>query len=1377
MSKATLDEQRSQLQALRGGGPGVRSDHSERDEIFETTSNEHFLEVQVDGFADLGEESLNSVPSQNIYIRPGSNSLAGQEMGSMKKDKTVVKAMSAPSSDETLVVPLDNGSTSSSPPINPNRFSSLKRVYNSIRNRWMGVYDLPPSNGRHIDLDPRVRKPLIDARSAGPYINNNIHSNKYTLWTFLPKQLLAQFSKLANFYFLCISILQLIPGLSTTGSYTTIVPLIFFVSISMAKEGYDDLRRHRLDKAENTSSTLVLENENDSTVVLQETQLAPDTTQWVPKKWEQLRVGDVIKLKEDEAVPADIILLQVDGKSKLAFVETIALDGETDLKSKSPPPGLLTHYDALARVPDHQTYLTIEDPNLDLYNFHGTVTIRGHTTPLTNNEVLYRGSIIRNTPGIIAVVIYSGEECKIRMNAMKNPRTKAPAMQAIVNKVVIIIVVLVLFLAIVNTTVYYIWRPTEERWSYLIDPYISFFPLFISFIILFNTMIPLSLYVSLEIVKVFQIYFLNDLDMYDEDSHTPMEARTSTINEDLGQVSHIFSDKTGTLTENSMRFRKMSVAGTAWLHDYGSGDCAVESDETAFQCGVNEGRTSLLRMRLLDEPKTAFANTCRDFLTFIALCHTCTPEAIMGRAIKYKGASPDELSLVQAAADLGFTLMERAPGSLTISSLDKDGRKTLQTYQVLQIIEFSTKRRRMSIIVRMPDDCICIICKGADSTVMGLLRLSTLAQQTNLRMKGVSQPRDNSMAQRENENSVEDVELFARCFEHVDAFANEGLRTLLYAYRYVSDAEYQRWKVSHDEAARSFQGRQIRIEEAANLIEVDLELAGATAIEDKLQRGVPASINQLHRAGIKIWMLTGDKQETAINIGHSCGLIQNHSKLLILDQELVKTLVDELTSVSELMADKEYLYHSVIVINGNTLSMLEEEKGAYLLFTAVASQVDSVICCRASPSQKASLVRAIRNRVKNAVTLAIGDGANDIAMIQEAHVGIGITGKEGRQAARSSDYSIAQFRFLSKLLLVHGRWNYIRICKYTLGTFWKEMLFYMTQALYQRYDGYSGTSLYESWSLSLFNTLFTSLPVIFMGIFEQDLNAETLLAAPELYKIGQRNGGFNIWIYLEWVTTAICESTMIFFLMYALFGSAFFTNDSDLFTLGALTFTACVIVINTKIQFIELHHKTVTTIVALVLSIGGWFLWNIILNRLYGNNYLYDVRDNFLDHFGRDATWWLTLIVIVTAFCVFEAAVKYTRKSLRPSDVDTFRALEKNPQSWERIKAAARENNTPYAYGDSAKLIDVKGATFSGDVEMMKEAVELPISPNLDGTKSKKTRLQRPAFKHRGTDDNIEMANLNDQSTRNETQTQVAGTSSAYRDNWDAHNAMACSHG
>jgi len=713
----------------------------------------------------------------------------------------------------------------------------------------------------------------------------------------------------------------------------------------------------------------------------------------------------------------------------------------------------------------------------------------------------------------------------------------------------------------------------------------------------------------------------------------------------------------------------------------------------------------------------------------------------------------------------------------------------MEVYEVLDVIEFSSKRKRMSVVVKFPDKRICVICKGADTILMQLLRLSKLAIQKTIEIEKraahrrsieahqaivrkseqIDQPArhgsinvgrtsislartsvgggpssiggsrlhplrdqvDTWLSERERDvdassfadevdtyysprpsgqfgrpsgqfgrpsgpfgralttapsdvrtsyDTMDDYELveealvidepavIERCFQHINDFATEGLRTLLYTYRFLDEAEYVTWKKVYKDATTSLVNRQKMIEKAGELIERDFELAGATAIEDKLQKGVPDAIDKLRRANIKMWMLTGDKRETAINIGHSCRLIKDYSSVTILDHESGQ--VEQAIAAAIVEVNRGSVAHSVVVVDGQTLSMIDTDHGLQKLFYDLAIITDSVICCRASPSQKAGLVKAIRRKVKSSITLAIGDGANDIAMIQEAHVGIGITGKEGLQAARTSDYSIAQFRFLSKLLLVHGRWNYIRTCKYILATFWKEMTFYLIQAFYQRYAGYTATSLYESWSLSMFNTLFTSLPVIFIGVFEKDLNPATLLAVPELYVKGQRNGGFNIYVYLSWMAMAVVEACIVFYGMVQLDGLTARRNN-DLFSLGNICFTAVVALTNYKLQFIEMHTISIANLIAAGVSTGGWMLWNIFLSVSYSSTNIYYVKHSLFRGFGHNPGWWATMIFIVAALLLFEILVKVLKAAFVPTDTDIFQALEQDPATRRRFEDAS----------------------------------------------------------------------------------------------------------
>lgn len=1338
---------------------------------------------------------------------------------------------------------------------------------------------LPPSaDGRHIPLSPGMvrRKPLTDERTGKPFVSNFIRSSRYTLWDFLPKQLFFQFSKLANFYFLLIGIMQMIPGLSTTGTYTTIGPLMAFVALSMGKEGYDDYRRYKLDKQENRSEVWVLDPgrtvgngsrkrgelelvkglfakkkriTDDEITELEGVGVASEEEEepcWSKVQWQDVRVGDVIRLRRDDNLPADIVLLHATGPNGVAYIETMALDGETNLKSKQACPLFAGRCASAAGMSACEATVVSEDPNLDLYNYEGRATVNGETLPLTMNHVVYRGSTLRNTDQIIGLVVNSGEECKIRMNATKNVQAKAPAMQGIVNRIVILLVFFVIMLSVGCTIGNAMWKGgyAPDAW-YLDGDQVPFKEIIVGFIIAFNTLIPLSLYVSLEIIKIGQLLLMQDVNMYDPASDTPMVANTTTILENLGQVSYVFSDKTGTLTENVMRFRKMSVAGTAWLHDMdlqreadeearkrsravgaGSGDevalspdapvvktslsrDVAEAAERPLMARGNSGQSQLSQVQrgpsmshwrssvrpdhaqpelktdhliayIRGKPHTPFSRKARHFILCIALCHTCLPEVDEKGAITFQAASPDELALVDAARDLGFLVIDRPAQCIKLQLADSNGPPVTESYEILDVIEFSSKRKRMSIIIRMPDGRTCIFTKGADSSILPRLKLNNLAAQKasaverrSTQRKSVEQEKalqrrsmqmmnrdslklgraaqkmslrqgstkrsaslvrrtslvtdevDLWLKRRETDEfdeqasdtaayqmpprasatfargrsldytsptddtydwlvdeslATDDGAIFERCFQHIDDFATEGLRTLLFASRYLEDDEYTKWKAIYHDATTSLVNRQERIEAAAELIEQGFDLAGATAIEDKLQQGVPDTIDKLRRAKIKVWMLTGDKRETAINIAQSARICKPFSEVYILDatqgrlqERIVSTLLD---------VGRGMIPHSVVVIDGHTLSVVEEDESVKVLFFDLAARVDSVICCRASPSQKATLVKCIRGRVPSSMTLAIGDGANDIAMIQASHVGIGISGKEGLQAARIADYSIAQFRFLQRLLFVHGRWNYIRTGKYILGTFWKELVFYLVQAQYQRYNGYTGTSLYESTSLAVFNTLFTSLPVILLGMFEQDLKAETLLAVPELYTYGQKNLAFNFRKYVWWMVMAVVEAVFIYYAIYGTYLSTLFTNDTSLYAMGTLAFTDCVVFINVKMLVLEMHNQTIVSFLGLVISVGGWFVWNLFLSAIYSPEVgPYMVRGAFVHNFGREPMWWLTAAMVLVAVVVLELLLASARRAFWPRDQDLMQELEKDAGVMEVMREHAAARGEPAVHG------------------------------------------------------------------------------------------------
>lgn len=351
----------------------------------------------------------------------------------------------------------------------------------------------------------------------------------------------------------------------------------------------------------------------------------------------------------------------------------------------------------------------------------------------------------------------------------------------------------------------------------------------LTFVILYNNLIPISLQVTLELVRFMQALFINyDIEMYHAESNTPAMARTSNLNEELGMVKYIFSDKTGTLTRNVMEYKKCSVGKKVY-------DCAYPPLEPEL---IKDLRNKIPSAALIEE-----------FLTLLAVCHTVIPEKADDGSVMYHAASPDERALVYGVKNYGYVFESRTPTHVTINALGR-----IESYEILNVLEFTSNRKRMSVIVKNSKGEIKLYCKGADTVIY-----------ERLAPKG---------------SAFRDLTL-----QHLEEFATEGLRTLCLAVTTIPPDVYTQWKETYHKASIALQQRDAKLEDAANLIETNLHLLGATAIEDKLQEGVPETIATLLKAGINLWVLTGDKQETAINIGYSCRLLSHGMDLIILNED------------------------------------------------------------------------------------------------------------------------------------------------------------------------------------------------------------------------------------------------------------------------------------------------------------------------------------------------------------------------------------------------------------------------------------------------------------------------------------------------------------
>ncbi|XP_026576604.1 phospholipid-transporting ATPase ID-like [Pseudonaja textilis] len=651
------------------------------------------------------------------------------------------------------------------------------------------------------------------------YAKNSIKTSKYNLFTFLPLNLFEQFQRVANAYFLILLILQLIPEISSLSWFTTVVPLVLVLTVSAVKDAMDDVNRHANDKQVN----------NRPVKVLIDGSLKEDL-------WLNVEVGDIIKLENNNFVTADILLLCSSEPHSLTYIETTELDGETNLKVKQALTVTAGLGGDLQALSSFNGEIRCEAPNNRLGRFTGTLSFKKEKYALDNEQLLLRGCIIRNTEWCFGLVIFAGPDTKLMQNSGKTT-LKRTSIERLMNYLVLVIFLFLAIMCLILAIGNCIWEYNQGYrfqvylpWATDVNSaFFSAFLVFWSYVIILNTVVPISLYVSVEIIRLGNSCYIDwDHKMYYPPHDMPAQARTTTLNEELGQIRYIFSDKTGTLTKNIMIFNKCCVAGKVYGDILDSEGFLVEDIEAMDRVDFSwnplaDPKFAFYDCRLLEAVKAQDESTHR-FFRLLSLCHTVMPEETKDGTLVYQAQSPDEGALVTAARNFGFVFRARTPTTITVVEMG-----TTVVYDLLAILDFNNVRKRMSVIVRNPSGQLTLYCKGADTILYQLLHPSC--------------------KQLEEETT-----------EHLDEFAGEGLRTLVVAYRDLEESYFESWQERHHKANTSLQDREGKLSEVFEEIERDLQLLGATAVEDKLQDGVPQTIEILGRANIKIWVLTGDKQ-------------------------------------------------------------------------------------------------------------------------------------------------------------------------------------------------------------------------------------------------------------------------------------------------------------------------------------------------------------------------------------------------------------------------------------------------------------------------------------------------------------------------------------
>ncbi|XP_011262900.1 probable phospholipid-transporting ATPase VD [Camponotus floridanus] len=1171
--------------------------------------------------------------------------------------------------------------------------------------------------------------------------DNRVRTTKYTALSFLPRNLLEQFHRVANLYFIFIVLLNWVPAINAFGKEVAMIPVLFVLGVTALKDFFEDRRRLASDRRVNNSTCRVYVSEGD---------------RYMKVAWKDVKVGDLVHLSNNELVPADLLLLRSSDPQGLAYLDTCNLDGETNLKQRQVIRGFLDLQDTF-QPSKFRSVVEVDQPSTRIYRFHGAVVHpNGGRVPVSTENLLLRECVLKNTDFVEGIVIYAGHETKALLNN-GGPRYKRSRLEKQMNRDVKWCVVILLVLCVFGAIGCRFWLSTYTGLTMVPflpvvqEPVYESILTFLTFVIIFQVMIPLSLYVTIEMAKVGQVYHIgHDPALHDTETGRKAECRALNITEELGQVQYVFSDKTGTLTENKMLFRRCVVSNQDYSH--------IGDNENLLPC-------SRLKEDLLI---STFRHRLQEFLIVLATCNTVVVNSqphhdnmnssgvieepqkngtraaritedtnsfptvnsppipispnsrnprtlspvspvisttntfddtskfpfklsrpkllnvtsipslgigLLGRKLSpdgqkrrspdtknsdellqslaiYEAESPDELALVHAARAYDVKLVKRTPRSAIVSFPDK----STVAFEILHVLPFDSNRKCMSVLLRHPHTGeIVLYSKGADTTILPALSPN-------------------------EENTVSSASIR----QYLQSYARQGLRTLVMARRTLTSQEYEIWREKHDEAELATENRERRIRDSYATLESHLTLLGATGIEDKLQVGVPETMAALVAAGIVVWVLTGDKPETAVNVAYSARLFSPAMQLLQLQarsKSIAETLIrGYLESAHKesannghsqqpgMIADPVGIYpnrdsterdaHRIgspwprqraLVVDGKTLTViLDPRSGLTGPFLELTKTCSSVLACRATPLQKAYIVRIVKKQL-GMRTLAIGDGANDVSMIQTADVGVGISGQEGTQAVMAADFAISRFSILSRLLLLHGHWCYDRLARMILYFFYKNATFVFLVFWFQLYCGFSGAVMIDQIYLMLYNLLFTSLPPLALGIYDRIAAPRVLLSAPELYTRGRLGLVYQPHSFWLTISDALYQSLIIFFITKEVY------HDSiiDIWEFGTTIMTACIVVMLLHAA-IEIKSWTIIHIGAILGSLGIFFGFCLFYNAVCVNCMGLPGSFWVMEKVITRHTYWFTVVLTSVLALMPRLVYKAIQSTIAPDAIQVI---------------------------------------------------------------------------------------------------------------------------
>ena len=924
--------------------------------------------------------------------------------------------------------------------------------------------------------------------------DNFVKTTRYTFWSFIPLTLFENFRNLTNCYFLLVLIMTFLPY-SPVSWIFNLLPLLFVLLVSMVKSGIEDWLKRKEDKINNMTPFLVLRNGD-----------------WVQIESKDIHVGDILKVKAGQNIPCDMLFLTSSNPPKTCNYSETNLNGESAVKTMSQHQAFIDQ-----NLPEIfqtiQFSAAVGPPSNDLYKFNAKLITKDKEWPISIKNVLLRGCTLKFTDWIMGVALRTGHDCTIMKN-QREPPAKRTEFDLCINRMIIYIFIFKMIIVIILSALNTVFENRTELLVLVKDGYtVAFFKAFMRYFVLFSYMIPISLMVTIEIIRVYHMIIMSwDRYMVDEEFGNA-QLHNSNMITSLYQVTHILSDKTGTLTENVMHL-------VNFVDSNGNFDARKFVEDSAKDPS------------LVDRSMEMFMG--------MTICNTIVVYKNPDGIIEYNSESPDESSFVKYTDEIGIHLIDRQPDWITI-----DNRGVQEKYHIVSHIPFDSARKRMTLVVQKEgSDELIVYSKGADNIMYDLSNKVLYNNEVNI-------------------------------------YAINGLRTLVFCKRVLTPEEKEEWLTMFNQSQLVMENREEELLKIAPYVESKLDVIGITAVEDKLQPNVPEAISWLRQANISLWVLTGDKLETAIEIGKTSHVILPGADTLILAQ---KKEVDFFHQLEMYQNNFDSFTEPVLILTAETTELAFKYEDHFM---DLALRCRAAIFSRVSPFMKAKIVSMVKNR-KGTLTLAIGDGANDVGMIQEAHVGVGVKGREGSQAAQTADIAIPRFRHLIRLLAVHGGWGYNRLNKVAIFMIFKNFVFILN-ILWSAIDSLaSPPDFYDDFYMTCFNLIFTLLPPFAIGFFEQNLPQQTLLKYPQLHNTEKSNIQFPKLAY--YIVLAIYQSVAIYYVV------RLGCSDSSLETNGTIAYFAVVYTVTIQLIFWMRSFNYITIFIGFSLT----FVVLYVIAAIYG---------------------------------------------------------------------------------------------------------------------------------------------------------------------------------